>query len=364
MSSNPDQITQRKIVHVDMDAFYASVEQRDDPSLKGRAIVVGGDSARGVVAAASYEARQFGIRSAMPMRMAMEKCRDLVVVKPRFDVYRGVSRQIREVFAEHTPLIEPLSLDEAYLDVTTNLQELPTATAVAEAIRAEILKRTGLTASAGVSANKFLAKLGSGLNKPNGLTVIRPERGADVVADLPVSRFHGIGPATAAKMAQLGIHTGRDLREQSIEHLTRFFGRSAVYYKNIAWGLDDRPVVPDRERKSYGSENTFETDLSRREDIVRELDDILERVWEDRTRIKRDGRTVTLKAKYRDFEQITRSRSASALVSDRDEIKAVVLSLLDSIMPLSKPLRLVGVSISNLGGVDEVAPAARQMALL
>lgn len=364
MTSTASNVAQRKIVHVDMDSFFASVEQRDDPRLKGQPVVVGGDSARGVVAAASYEARRFGIRSAMPMRQALDKCRELVVVRPRFDVYRSVSRQIREVFAEHTPLIEPLSLDEAYLDVTENLQRLPTATAVAETIRAEILKRTCLTASAGVSGNKFLAKLGSGMNKPNGLTVIRPERGADVVADLPVSRFHGIGPATAAKMAQLGIHTGRDLRQQSVEYLANYFGRSAGYYVGIAWGIDHRPVVPDRERKSYGSENTFERDLKDRADIVRELDDILERVWEDRTRLRRDGRTITLKAKYANFEQITRSRSAPQLVSDRSEIRGIVLGLLDSIMPLARPLRLVGVSVSNLGAPDEVAPVTRQMALL
>ena len=353
----------RKILHVDMDSYFASVEQRDDPTLRGRPVAVGGDSMRGVVAAASYEARRFGIRSAMPMRQAMERCRELVVVRPRFDVYRSVSRQIHEVFAEHTDLIEPLSLDEAYLDVTENRKGLPTATAVAEEIRAAIRERTGLTASAGVSGNKFLAKLGSGMNKPDGLTVIRPDRGAEYVADLDVGRFHGIGPATAARMERLGIRTGRDLRRQTVEFMIETFGRSGVYYRDIAWGIDDRPVVPDRERKSYGSENTFESDLSSREDIVRELDDILERVWSDRERIRRDGRTVTLKAKYCDFEQITRSRSARGLIVDRDEIRGMVMDLLDSIMPLARPLRLVGVSMSNLGAVDEKPAEVRQMAL-
>ncbi|RYY12463.1 MAG: DNA polymerase IV, partial [Alphaproteobacteria bacterium] len=302
----------RKILHIDMDSFFASVEQRDDPSLKGRPVAVGGDSVRGVVAAASYEARRFGVRSAMPMRQAMERCRELVVVRPRFDVYRAVSKQIHEVFAEHTDVIEPLSLDEAYLDVTVNRKGLATATQVAEAIRASIRERTGLTASAGVSGNKFLAKLGSGMNKPDGMTVIRPDRGADFVADLEVGRFHGIGPATAARMERLGIRTGRDLRRQTVEFMTETFGKSGTYYRDIAWGIDERPVVPDRERKSYGSENTFERDLSDRDDLVRELDDIIERVWSDRERIRRDGRTVTLKAKYRDFEQITRSRSEKA----------------------------------------------------
>jgi len=353
----------RKILHIDMDSFFASVEQRDDPSLKGRPVAVGGDSVRGVVAAASYEARRFGVRSAMPMRQAMERCRELVVVRPRFDVYRAVSKQIHEVFAEHTDVIEPLSLDEAYLDVTVNRKGLATATQVAEAIRASIRERTGLTASAGVSGNKFLAKLGSGMNKPDGMTVIRPDRGADFVADLEVGRFHGIGPATAARMERLGIRTGRDLRRQTVEFMTETFGKSGTYYRDIAWGIDERPVVPDRERKSYGSENTFERDLSDRDDLVRELDDIIERVWSDRERIRRDGRTVTLKAKYRDFEQITRSRSEKAIISDRGEIRRIVLELLDSIMPLAKPLRLVGVSMSNLGGVDEKPPVTNQMAL-
>lgn len=353
----------RKIIHVDMDSFFASVEQRDDPGLKGHPVVVGGDSVRGVVAAASYEARRFGVRSAMPMRQAMERCRDLVVVRPRFDVYRAVSRQIHEVFAEHTDLIEPLSLDEAYLDVTVNRRRLASATEVAEAIRRAIRERTGLTASAGVSGNKFLAKLGSGMNKPDGLTVIRPDRGADFVADLEVGRFHGIGPATAARMERLGIRTGRDLRRQTVEFMTETFGKSGTYYRDIAWGIDERPVVPDRERKSYGSENTFERDLSNREDLVRELDDIIERVWSDRERIRRDGRTVTLKAKYRDFEQITRSRSEKTIICERDEIRRIVLELLDSIMPLAKPLRLVGVSMSNLGAVDEKPPRVDQMAL-
>lgn len=355
--------TARKIIHIDMDSFFASVEQRDDPSLKGRPVAVGGDSVRGVVAAASYEARRFGVRSAMPMRQAMDRCRELVVVRPRFDVYRAVSRQIHEVFAEHTDLIEPLSLDEAYLDVTVNRKGMATATEVAEAIRAAIRSRTGLTASAGVSGNKFLAKLGSGMNKPDGMTVIRPDRGADFVADLEVGRFHGIGPATAARMERLGIRTGRDLRRQTVEFMTETFGKSGTYYRDIAWGIDERPVVPDRERKSYGSENTFERDLSSREDIVRELDDIIERVWSDRERIRRDGRTVTLKVKYRDFEQITRSRSERTIICERDEIRRIVLDLLDSIMPLVKPLRLVGVSMSNLGTVDEKPPRIDQMAL-
>lgn len=357
-------MTDRKIIHFDMDSFYASVEQRDDPSLKGRPVAVGGASARGVAAAASYEARAFGVRSAMPIRMAMEKCPHLVVVPPRFDVYRAVSRQIHEVFAEHTDMIEPLSLDEAYLDVTVNKKGLATATEVASAIRASVFDRTGLTGSAGVSGNKFLAKLGSGMNKPDGMTVIRPERGADFVADLDVGRFHGIGPATAARMAEVGIRTGRDLRIQTSEFMLQMFGKSGAYYRSIAWGIDDRPVVSDRERKSYGAEDTFERDVSSRETLVAKLVEIGDKVWEHRERIGRDARTVTLKAKYRDFEQITRSRTVKGFVDDRAVLQQVVEDLLDSIMPLSKALRLVGISLSNLGAVGEKAEETRQMALL
>lgn len=352
----------RKILHLDADAFYASVEQRDDPSLKGRPVVVGGASSRGVVAAASYEARRYGIRSAMPMRQAMQRCRGLVVVRPRFDVYRAVSRQFHEVFHEHTDLVEPLSLDEAYLDVTENRMGLPTATAVAQAIRASIRERTGLTVSAGVSCNKFLAKMGSGMRKPDGMTVIRPERAEDFVADLEVSRFHGIGPATAARMESMGIRFGRDLRRQSPEFMLDRFGKSGEYYRLIAWGIDDRPVVPDRERKSYGSENTFERDVSDRSAILAELSDLVDQVWEDRVRIGRGGRTITLKAKYADFRQVTRSRTLDEPPADRDAVMSVVTGLLDGLLPLQKPLRLVGVTASGLVG-DEV-PSAVQMALL
>lgn len=357
-------VDDRKIIHVDADAFYASVEQRDDPSLKGRPVVVGGSSSRGVVAAASYEARRFGIRSAMPMRQAMERCRDLVVVRPRFDVYRSVSRQFHEVFHEHSDLVEPLSLDEAYIDVTVNRKGLPTATAVAQDIRATIRERTGLTVSAGVSCNKFLAKMGSGMRKPDGMTVIRPDRAEDVVADLEVGRFHGIGPATAARMVSMGIRTGRDLRRQSSDFMLDRFGKVGEHYRLIAWGIDDRPVVPDRERKSYGSENTFEKDVRDRAALVDELSDLVDRVWEDRVRIGRGGRTVTLKAKYSDFRQVTRSRTSDHPPPDRDAMLAIVLELLDGLMPLSKPLRLVGVTASSLVGEEEEISEVRQMALL
>ena len=252
----------RKIIHVDIDAFYASVEQRDNPELRGRPVAVGHGAARGVVAAASYEARAFGVRSAMPSTTAMRKCAELVFVPLRFEVYRAVSRQIHAIFAHYTPLIEPLSLDEAYLDVTQDLRGLQTASATAKEIRARILKETGLTASAGISYNKFLAKLASSQRKPNGQFVITPEMGPDFIVSLPVARIHGVGPATAAKMQRLGIRTGADLRAKSLGFLRQHFGKSAVWYLGIANGEDARPVIADLQRKSPGLETTFARDLT------------------------------------------------------------------------------------------------------
>jgi DNA polymerase-4 len=251
----------RKIVHIDMDAFFASVEQRDNPELRGQPVAVGGSRERGVVAAASYEARQFGVRSAMSSIKAKRQCPDLIFVKPRFEVYKDISRQLRAIFADYTPLIEPLSLDEAYLDVTDNLKTMTSATEIAEEIRARIRAATDLTASVGVSYNKFLAKLASDHRKPDGLFVITPRMGPGFVETLPVRKFHGVGPATAAKMNRLGIATGLDLKARSLAFLQRQFGKSGSYYYGIARGNDDRPVRPDRIRKSIGAENTFFTDL-------------------------------------------------------------------------------------------------------
>ncbi|MGE3877368.1 MAG: DNA polymerase IV, partial [Parvibaculaceae bacterium] len=251
----------RKIIHVDMDAFYASVEQRDNPELRGKPVAVGGSAARGVVAAASYEARAFGVRSALPSVTAKRRCPDLIFVKPRFDVYRAVSAQIHRIFAEHTDLIEPLSLDEAYLDVTENKQSIPVATDIATMIRARIKQVTGLNASAGISYCKFLAKMASDLNKPNGQAVITPRMGAEFVANLPVKKFHGVGPATAAKMQRLGIETGADLREKALTFLQEHFGKSGSWYYRISRGIDERPVQPNRRRKSVGAEDTFEVDI-------------------------------------------------------------------------------------------------------
>ena len=288
----------RKIIHIDMDAFYASVEQRDDPELRGKPVAVGGSEARGVVAAASYEARQFGVRSAMPSVIAKRKCPDLVFIKPRFDIYKAVSLQIRGIFAEYTRLIEPLSLDEAYLDVTDNLKGIVSATWIAEEIRTRIRAETQLTASAGVSYNKFLAKLASDHNKPDGLFVITSDMGPVFVETLPVRKFHGVGPATARKMEQLGIRTGLDLRTQPVGFLQTHFGKAGSFYYWTARGIDERPVRADRIRKSIGAENTFAVDLLTYEAARDQLREILDKVWSYCERSGTHGRTVTLKVKF------------------------------------------------------------------
>jgi len=338
----------RKIIHVDMDAFYASVEQRDDPALRGKPVAVGYAAARGVVAAASYEARKFGVRSALPSVTALRRCPELVFVKPRFDVYRAVSKQIHAIFADYTPIIQPLSLDEAYLDVTTNLRGIETAWATAKEIRARILAETGLTASAGISYNKFLAKLASDQRKPNGQFAVTPDMGAAWVETLPVKRFHGVGPVTARKMQGLGIETGADLRAKPIEFLRAHFGSSADWYYAIARGEDDRPVDAERIRKSSGSETTFDTDLTGNEEIEAGVLEMAEEVWLWCEKAQEFGRTVTVKVKYGDFQIITRSRSLTAgLLDRRDALREMSLSLIRSVLPTPKGIRLVGVTVSN-----------------
>ncbi|WP_072144792.1 DNA polymerase IV [Hymenobacter sp. AT01-02] len=344
---------QRKIIHLDMDAFYASVEQRDHPALRGRPVAVGGSRQRGVVAAASYEARQFGVRSAMAATVALRKCPDLVFVKPRFEVYKAVSRQIRAIFAEHTPLIEPVSLDEAYLDVTTNLKQIATATQIAEEIRSAIFNQTQLTASAGISYNKFLAKLASDYRKPNGQFVIKPHQGLEFVAGLAVGQFHGIGHVTAAKMNQLGIFTGLDLRHQTEAFLRQHFGKAGGYYYAIARAQDHRPVVADRVRKSLGSETTFDRDLLTLAEVATALVPIATSVWEASQRTRVQGRTVTLKVKYGDFQQITRSRTGWAYIHTQEMLLQVCQELVASLEPLEKGVRLLGVAISNLDTGEE-----------
>jgi DNA polymerase-4 len=345
----------RKIIHIDMDAFYASVEQRDDPGLRGKPVAVGGSRARGVVAAASYEARAFGVRSAMASVTAFRRCPEIVFVKPRFDVYRIVSDQIRAIFADYTPLIEPLSLDEAYLDVTEDLRGIGSATAIAQEIRARIRAETELTASAGVSYNKFIAKLASDQNKPDGLCVITPGQGPSFVQILPVKRFHGVGPVTAARMECLGILTGADLAARSLAFLERHFGSSAAYLHGAARGIDHRPVRADRERKSIGAERTFETDLVGRQALLAALEPIVEAVW---TRIERAGaagRTVTLKIKLADFRILTRARTLPGTIPDRAAFATQGAELLDAALPLDNGVRLLGLTLSGLGEAEAVS---------
>nr|WP_111301980.1 DNA polymerase IV [Paracoccus saliphilus] len=350
---------QRKIIHIDMDAFFASVEQRDFPELRGKPVAVGGSAARGVVAAASYEARVFGVRSAMPSVTAARLCPDLIFVRHRFDVYRAVSQQIRAIFQDYTPLVEPLSLDEAYLDVTDHLQGR-TATRIASEIRARICEATQLTASAGVSYNKFLAKLASDQNKPDGLCVITPDRGPDFVLSLPVGKFHGIGPATAGKMQAIGIQTGADLRAQDLDFLMRRFGKAGRYYWNISRGIDHRRVSPDRIRKSVGAENTYSADLMTLEEAVEALSPLAAKVWGTATRHELRGRTVTVKVKFADFQQVTRARSLGHTVASEAEMLAIACDLAGTVLPDARGARLLGITLS---GFDQDDPDPAQLSL-
>jgi len=351
----------RKIIHVDMDAFYASVEQRDNPELRGKPVAVGGSAARGVVAAASYEARAFGVRSALPSVTAKRRCPDLIFVPPRFDTYRAVSVQIREIYAEHTDLIEPLSLDEAYLDVTDNKQGIPVATEIATIIRARIKEVTGLNASAGISYCKFLAKMASDLNKPNGQAVISPKNGPGFVEALAVKKFHGVGPATAAKMERLGILTGADLRSKSLAWLQEYFGKSGAWYYNISRGIDNRAVQPDRPRKSVGAEDTFMVDIVDLDAARAEITPLAAKVWRHCEAKGLHGRTVTLKVKYADFQIITRSRTTSAPISWLDDLEAAAQSLLEPLFPAPKGIRLLGVTLSSF--IDDEETTADQLEL-
>jgi DNA polymerase-4 len=341
----------RKIIHIDMDAFYASVEQRDNPQLRGKPVAVGGAQKRGVVAAASYEARAFGVRSAMPSVTAKRKCPDLIFVPPRFDVYREISLQIRRIMAEYTSLIEPLSLDEAYLDVTENFRGISSAARIADELRGRIRAETGLTASAGVSYNKFLAKLASDHRKPDGLFVITPSMGPAFVEALPIGKFHGVGPATTAKMNRLGIHNGADLKAQALPFLQQQFGKAGLHFYWIARGVDERPVRADRVRKSIGVETTFAEDLTQFDRMREALQPLLDQLWHHCHAAGRSGRTVTLKVKYANFRQITRRRSQAVPVGSRAELERVSLDLLSELMPVAKGVRLLGVTLSTLATV-------------
>ncbi len=339
-----------------MDAFFASVEQRDNPDLRGKPVAVGGMGERGVVAAASYEARTFGVRSAMASAKARRLCPDLIFVPHRFEVYRHVSRQIRTIFESYTPLVQPLSLDEAYLDVTDNLKGIASATQIAKEIRALIKAETGLTASAGVSYNKFLAKIASDINKPDGICVIKPAQGPGFVATLPVRKFHGIGPTTAAKMERLGILLGEDLRAKSLLFLNHNFGKAGSYYYNAARGIDHRTVNPDQERKSIGSETTFGTDLRSTGACLAELRPLIASVSRHCAKYETGGRTVTLKLRYADFKTVTRSRSCPRAVREAAEIETVIAQLLESLAPLEQDVRLLGVTLHNLESGDDPLP--------
>jgi DNA polymerase-4 len=349
----------RKIIHVDMDAFYASVEQRDDPELRGKPVAVGGGGPRGVVMAASYEARTFGVRSAMPGFQARRLCPELIFVRTRFDAYKAASRQIRDIFLTYTDLVEPLSLDEAYLDVTAPKRGPPSATLIARAIKREIFEATGLTASAGVSFNKFLAKVASAMDKPDGLYVIRPQAALDFVAKLPIERFFGIGPVTARKMKEAGIATGADLRARSEAELVHRFGKVGRHYFRIARGEDEREVSPDRPYKSIGAEETFLTDLVAPEAMLEALRPIAERVSERMAVADRFGRTVTLKIKHNDFTLHTRQHTLADPVHSAEELMALARWLLHTPEPPYRPVRLLGLTASNFG--PPAASAPRQL---
>ena len=350
----------RKIIHVDMDAFYAAVEQRDDPKLRGRPVAVGGGGPRGVVMAASYEARRYGVRSAMPGFQARRLCPELIFVRTRFDAYKAASGQIRTIFVSYTDLVEPLSLDEAYLDVTAPKRGPPSATEIARAIKDEIRAATGLTASAGVSFNKFLAKVASDLHKPDGLTVIRPEQAAAFIASLPIERFFGVGPKTAQRMKALGIHNGVDLAARSEDELVRRFGKVGHHYFRIVRGLDEREVRPDRPYKSIGAERTFERDLGDPEAMLEQLRPIAEQVAERMTAADSFGRTVTLKIKHHDFTVTTRQHTLADWVHSAEELIALAAWLLHHPEPPRLPVRLLGLAVSNFA----LAPTApRQLSL-
>lgn len=330
-----------------MDAFYASVEQRDNPELRGKPIAVGGGSLRGVVAAASYEARKYGVRSAMPSVTAKRLCPDLIFVKHRFDVYREASQQIREVFYEYTDLVEPLSLDEAYLDVTENKFEIDSAIQIAKEIKVKIKEKTNLTASAGVAQNKFLAKIASDIHKPDGITFIPPESALEFMDQLPVEKFFGVGKKTAAKMKRLGLHTGADIRAWTELELAQRFGKSGRHYYRMIRAIDDRPVKPHRPRKSLSAENTFFDDLETEKEMLEALGKIANKVEERLAKGDFAGYTVTLKIKYHDFELRTRSQTVAFAVSKADQMMTIAKELLHRPNFPEKPVRLLGIGVSN-----------------
>ena len=338
--------TDRKIIHIDMDAFYASVEQHDFPELKGKPLAVGGGM-YGVVAAASYEARKFGVRSAMPGKIALEKCPQLIVVKPRFQRYKEISQQIRKIFYEFTDLVEPLSLDEAYLDVTENKKNMESANDIAREIRRRIFEETGLTASAGISINKFLAKVASDYNKPNGQKTIHPTQILDFMEDLPIEKFFGIGKVTANKMHELHIFKGSDLKKKSLEELLKLFGKSGNYYYNVVRGIHNSEVKPHRIQKSVAVEETFWENLLDEEAVFKQLKIISEELEIRLSKKGIKGKSLTLKIKYKDFTQYTRSKTQEVYFDGNLDFYETAQKLWE-LRPFDKPVRLLGLSLSNL----------------
>ncbi|NNE26124.1 MAG: DNA polymerase IV [Saprospiraceae bacterium] len=343
---SPDQ--QRKIIHIDMDAFYASVEQRDFPHLKGKPIAVGGGENRGVTTTASYEARKFGVRSAMPGYKAKQLCPQLIFMPPRFDVYKQVSDQIRSVFRNYTDIIEPLSFDEAFLDVTENKKGEEIATYLAQAIKTEIKAVTELSCSAGVSYCKFLAKVASDMNKPDGLTVIKPHQAEAFLEELPISKFFGVGKVTGRKMAALGIEFGKDLKKWSRFDLVERFGKAGSFYYDIVRGIDERPVKAERVRKSLGVERTLDEDLAEMDDILPVLERLIDLFFKRLQKADNFGRTITLKLKTHEFQTLTRSQSRNYFVKDQNEIRTIAIQLLESNMEAFEKIRLIGLTASNL----------------
>lgn len=346
----------RKIIHIDMDAFYASIEQRDNPDLKGKPVIVGGSpQGRGVVATCSYEARKYGIHSAMPCKTAYKRCPYAVFVRPRFEVYKSISDEIREIFYKYTDLVEPLSLDEAYLDVTNNKMNIKYATDIAKRIKKEIHDKTGLTASAGVSYNKFLAKLASDYKKPAGLTVIREDNTQRFLDDLPISKFWGVGKVTQKVLKNIGINNGYDLRQLEINELESIFKNRGYLFYQLARGVDHRDVEPHRERKSIGSETTLLENLDiEDEKLINILDELCEEVSQRAEYLNKSGRTVVLKVKYSDFTQITRSTSVNKEISSHEDIRTNIYNLFKNIEHNNKEIRLIGVTLSNLINKEEV----------
>jgi len=339
----------RKIIHIDMDAFFAAVEQRDFPEYRNKPIIVGGlPGSRGVVATCSYEARRFGIHSAMPSDHAYRLCPQAIFVKPRFEVYQAVSHLIRKIFADYTEIIEPLSMDEAYLDVSTTSAHQGSATLIAKAIKSDIRQKTELIASAGVSYNKFLAKIASDMDKPDGFYLITPEQGADFVEQLPVSKFHGIGNVTSQKMQALGIHTGKDLKNLPLEVLHQHFGKSGFHYYNICRGIDNRPVNSLRAIKSIGVETTFQQDINCRKEILQHLQDLLENALAKAADKQLTARTLTIKIKYSDFVQITRSRTLPYPLEILSNSLASLEHLLINTEIGYRNVRLLGITLSSL----------------